>query len=65
LREAGVVSGGLCRKLIQAQRARTLIEHSYVGMPAGDVHRSVVLIHETAREFIGRYRDWIEAYVTD
>src|SRR5450755_3344904 len=40
LRDAGVLRRGLCRQLVQAQNARTRIEHSYVKTPAGDVHRA-------------------------
>lgn len=63
LRDAGVVQRGLCRRLTQAQGARTRIEHGYVHTPAGDVHRAIRLIHQGAREFIGPYRVWIEPYL--
>ena len=63
LRDAGVIDRGLCRRLVRAQRARSMIEHSYVETPAGDVHRAAELVHEAAREFIGRYRAWIEPYL--
>lgn len=63
LREAKVIDGELCRRLTRAQRARTMIEHSYVQTPAGDVHRATELIREAARDFIGPYRAWIEAYL--
>jgi hypothetical protein len=57
LRDASVIDGSLCRKLTRAQKARSMIEHSYVQMPAGDVHRAAELVHETARQFIAAYRD--------
>jgi uncharacterized protein YutE (UPF0331/DUF86 family) len=63
LRDAGVVDGELCRRLARAQGARTAIEHGYVQIPAGDVHRAAELVHESARDFIGRYRRWIEPYL--
>jgi uncharacterized protein YutE (UPF0331/DUF86 family) len=60
LRDAAVIDGALCRRLIRAQKARVMIEHSYVEVPAGNVHRAAELVRESAREFIGRYRSWIE-----
>lgn len=64
MRDAKVISSGLCRRLVQAQDARTRIEHSYVQTPAGDVHRAAILVRDAARDFIGSYRDWIEPYLT-
>jgi hypothetical protein len=65
MRDAKVISTSLCRRLVQAQNARTRIEHSYVQTPAGDVHRAAVLVRDTARDFIGSYRDWIEPYLAE
>jgi uncharacterized protein YutE (UPF0331/DUF86 family) len=64
LTEAGVVSKSLSRRLIRAQDARTTIEHGYLGASAGKVHEAATLIHTSAREFIGVFRDWIEAFLT-
>jgi uncharacterized protein YutE (UPF0331/DUF86 family) len=63
LRDAKVIDGALCRRLTRAQKARSMIEHGYVQVPAGDVHRAAQLVHDTAREFIGRYRAWIADYL--
>jgi uncharacterized protein YutE (UPF0331/DUF86 family) len=63
LKDAGIISGELCRKLRRAQRARTMIEHSYVKVPAGNVHQAAELVVSSAREFIGPYRDWVEDYL--
>jgi uncharacterized protein YutE (UPF0331/DUF86 family) len=63
LKDTGTIGGELCRKLIRAQKARTMIEHSYAEVPAGTVHRAAELIHVSAREFIARYRVWIEDYL--
>lgn len=63
LAKAGVIGGGLCRRLKRAQRARTMIEHSYVQVPAGNVHGSAELVREAARDFIGPYRTWIEDFL--
>jgi len=63
LRDAKVIDAELCRRLVRAQRARSLIEHIYVRTPAGDVHRATRLIHAAAGDFIGPYRAWIESYL--
>jgi uncharacterized protein YutE (UPF0331/DUF86 family) len=63
LRQAGVIDRALCGRLTRAQNARSMIEHSYVQTPAGDVHRAAELVHRTAVEFIGRYRRWIGPYL--
>jgi uncharacterized protein YutE (UPF0331/DUF86 family) len=65
LRRAGVIDGELCRRMIRAQNARSRIEHSYVHVPAGDVHRTATLVHDAARDFIGPYRAWIATYLQD
>jgi uncharacterized protein YutE (UPF0331/DUF86 family) len=65
LRDAKVIDGSLCRRLTRAQRARSMIEHGYVETNAGDVHRAAELVREAARDFIGPYRTWIEAYLHD
>lgn len=59
MRDAGIVDGALRRRLRRAQKARSRIEHGYVQMPAGDVHRTAELVHEAARDFIAVYRGWI------
>lgn len=63
LRDAKVINGGLCRRLTRAQKARSRIEHGYVEVGAGDVHRAAELVHESARGFIGAYRTWIAEYL--
>jgi uncharacterized protein YutE (UPF0331/DUF86 family) len=63
LREAGVINGELCRRLTRAQDARTTIEHGYIETSAGRVHQAAHLIHDGARDFIGRYRAWVEPYL--
>lgn len=63
LRDAGVIDGRLCARLIRAQEARSAIEHAYVQMPAGRVHQTAELVRDSARDFIARYRSWIEPYL--
>jgi uncharacterized protein YutE (UPF0331/DUF86 family) len=65
LREAGVIDGELCRRLTRAQDARTMIEHGYIETSAGRVHQAAELIRESARDFISRYRAWVEPYLND
>jgi uncharacterized protein YutE (UPF0331/DUF86 family) len=65
LREAGVIDGELCRRLTRAQDARSMIEHGYIETSAGRVHQAAELVHESARDFISRYRRWIEPYLID
>ncbi len=64
MRDAKVINSSLCRRLVQAQNARTRIEHSYVQTPAGDVHRAAILVRDAARDFVGSYRAWIEPFLT-
>ena len=63
LRDAGVIGPAQCRRLRQTQAARRRIEHGYVKVPAGDVHRAAELILDAARAFIGPYRAWVEDYL--
>lgn len=65
LREAGAIDGSLRRRLVRAQVARATIEHGYLQVSAGDVHRAAELVHDAARDFIGRYRVWIEPHLAD
>ncbi len=63
LRDAGVITANLCRRLVRAQGARRRLEHSYVRLGAGDAHRAARLVHETAPEFLRAYRSWIEPFL--
>jgi hypothetical protein len=63
MRDAEIISRGLCRRLALAQNARTRIEHTYVQTPAGDVHSAAILVHDAARDFMGSYRAWIEPFL--
>ena len=65
LQKAKIIDSGLCRRLGRAQKARARIEHAYIDVSAGDVHRAARLIAEIARDFIGPYRAWIEPYLFD
>lgn len=63
LGDAGVVGAELCAQLREAQRARTRIEHFYLDVTAGEVHRAARLVHDIAPRFLERYVDWIEPYL--
>jgi hypothetical protein len=65
MRDAKIISAGLCGRLVRAQNSRARIEHSYVQTPAGDVHRAAILVRDAAGDFIGSYRAWIEQYLAD
>lgn len=65
LRDAGIIDANLCRRLTRAQNARSRIEHGYVDVPAGDVHRAVQLVHDAALDFIARFRKWIAPYLQE
>jgi hypothetical protein len=58
-----VIDGSLCRRLVRAQGARRRLEHSYVGINAGDVHGAATLVHETALDFVRAYRSWIGPFL--
>jgi hypothetical protein len=63
LRDEKVVDGDICGRLEDGQKARSRLEHEYLGTPAGDVHRAAVTVSKTADDFIGPYRAWIEPYL--
>jgi uncharacterized protein YutE (UPF0331/DUF86 family) len=63
LRDAGVIDDELCGRLRDAQRARTRIEHFYLDVTAGEVHRAARLVRDIAPRFLDRYVDWIEPYL--
>jgi uncharacterized protein YutE (UPF0331/DUF86 family) len=64
LRDAGVIDGNLCRRLVRAETARRRLEHSYTRINAGDVHRATRLVYEAAPAFIRAYRSWIEQFLS-
>ncbi|HKB51848.1 MAG TPA: hypothetical protein VKC63_10490 [Solirubrobacterales bacterium] len=63
LRRAGIIDPQLCGLLVKAQKGRSTIEHEYIRLPAGKVHETATLVHETAPKFIDLYRAWIEPYL--
>lgn len=63
LRDAGAIDGELCAQLRETQRARTRIEHFYLDVTAGEVHRAARAVRDIAPRFLERYADWIEPYL--
>lgn len=63
LREAKVIGADVCGRLEDGQKARSRLEHEYLGMPAGDVYRAAVTVSRTADDLIGPYRAWIAPYL--
>lgn len=63
LRSGGVIDGELCAQLAEGQRERSRIEHAYLDVTAGEVHRATRLVHDTAQRFVPRFRRWIEPYL--
>jgi uncharacterized protein YutE (UPF0331/DUF86 family) len=60
LREGDVISAALCRRLSNAQRIRSRIEHDYDKVTAGQLHKVAEEVRDLAPEFLRPYRDWIE-----
>jgi uncharacterized protein YutE (UPF0331/DUF86 family) len=60
LKEAGVISAALSRRLRKVQRMRNLIEHDYEKVSAGDLHRVTVEVRGLGTEFTRPFRDWVE-----
>jgi len=63
LRDVDVIDAGICRRLENGQKARSRLEHDYLHMSAGEVHRATKTVRQTAQEFIGPFRAWIEPYL--
>jgi uncharacterized protein YutE (UPF0331/DUF86 family) len=60
LREDGVISAALSRRLRNAQRMRNLIEHDYDKVSAGQLRRVVEDVRGLGTEFTRPFRHWVE-----
>ncbi len=58
-RAAGVIGTGLCRRLVRAQTSRRFLDHDYVNVPAGSLHKSALLVRDCPTDFLRKYRFWI------
>jgi len=63
LKSAGVIDATTCRRLKQTQDARSAVEHEYVRMKAGRLHKAIALLAATTRDFIGPYTAWVAPYL--
>lgn len=63
LKREQVIDAALCKSLKKTQEVRSLVEHDYVSMNAGRIHKAVAAVHATAPEFISRYKVWIKPYL--
>jgi hypothetical protein len=63
LRDAMVIEVALCRRLIDAQKDRSQIEHEYPGLRAGNVHKAAILVCDSSHQFFAVFRRWIEPYL--
>jgi uncharacterized protein YutE (UPF0331/DUF86 family) len=59
LKEGGVISAALSRRLRNAQRLRNLIEHDYDKVSAGQLHKVAEEVREVTLEFVRPFRDWV------
>lgn len=59
LKEGGVISAALSRRLRTAQRMRNLIEHDYDTVSAGDLHKVAQEVRGLGIEFTRPFRDWV------
>jgi uncharacterized protein YutE (UPF0331/DUF86 family) len=63
LKESGVISASLCKRLRKAQKVRNLIEHDYDKVTAGQLHDVAEDVRDQSREFLRPFRDWIEPLI--
>jgi uncharacterized protein YutE (UPF0331/DUF86 family) len=60
LKEGGVITAALARRLRNAQRMRNRIEHDYDKVSAGQLHKVAEDVRQLGTEFTRPFRDWIE-----
>ena len=59
LRDGGVISAALSRRLRNAQRLRNLIEHDYDKVTAGQLHKVAEEVRGLSMDFVRPFRDWV------
>lgn len=59
LKEGGVITAALSRRLRNAQRVRNLIEHDYDKVSAGRLHKVAEEVRGVSIEFVRPFRDWV------
>lgn len=60
LKDEGVISAALCRRLRKAQKTRNRIEHDYDKVTAGQLHEVAEEVRDLSQEFLRPFRDWVE-----
>jgi uncharacterized protein YutE (UPF0331/DUF86 family) len=65
LKLAKVIDASTCRRLKQTQKVRSEVEHEYIEVKAGRLHKAVVLLAGTAPKFIAAYAAWIDQFLPD
>lgn len=63
LRDEGVIGASLAKDLKRVQKARSAVEHEYLGMRAGRLHEATALTVTAAGEFLGPFSRWIAPYL--
>lgn len=64
IRDAGVLTKDLCRRLVALQRSRNLFEHDYVRVQAADVHEAVASLLAVAPDFLDRFARWVAPFLS-
>jgi uncharacterized protein YutE (UPF0331/DUF86 family) len=60
LKEDGVITALVCGRLVKAQNTRNRIEHDYDKVTAGQLHDVAEDVRDLSRDFLRRFRPWIE-----
>ncbi|HLM85924.1 MAG TPA: HepT-like ribonuclease domain-containing protein [Solirubrobacteraceae bacterium] len=60
LREAGVISGELARRLQRLRELRRMLVHEYATATAEQVHESALIMAGSFPAFYDAYRAWIK-----
>lgn len=63
LRDAGMLSGAACERLVQLQAIRNLVQHAYAELDAGQLHEAVQVLDAELPAFARAYRRWIDRYL--
>jgi len=63
LRDGGVITKDLCRRLVASQKLRNRFEHDYVKAEAEDLHEAVTQLLELAPEFLDRLARWLPPHL--
>lgn len=58
-----MISKEACRKLVAAQKSRSLFEHGYIAVSPDDFHAAVAQVLNIAPQFLDHFSAWIEPYL--